>query len=160
MHGGRVAAESEGPGKGAKFSVWLPLVATPPLARKDESPAISVRPQRILVVDDNVDAADTLSILLSGDGHQTTTAYNATDALAQIAIFHPETIFIDIGLPDMNGYDMALQIQTTHAAHSMKLVALTGYGQSDSTPGAGFHAHLIKPVTPEDLRRILAEAMA
>ncbi|MDY6982874.1 MAG: ATP-binding protein, partial [Pseudomonadota bacterium] len=158
MHEGRVTAESDGPGSGAKFSIWLPLVS-PPRTGEIEAGTFCVRPQRILIVDDNVDAADTLGILLGSEGHEISTAYNAAEALACVERFRPDTLFIDIGLPDMNGYEVVRQIRASGNAAPMKIIALTGYGlPGDHTPGEGFHAHLVKPVTPEDLRRILIDA--
>ncbi|HEY0963721.1 MAG TPA: ATP-binding protein [Pseudomonadales bacterium] len=158
MHDGRVVAESDGPGKGAKFSIWLPLT-TPPRAADSDAGTFCVRPQRILIVDDNVDAADTLGILLGSDGHEITTAYNAAEALARIESFRPDTLLIDIGLPDMTGDEVVRRIRASGNAKPMKIVALTGYGRpGDLKVGEGFHAHLVKPVTPEDLRRILIDA--
>jgi signal transduction histidine kinase len=156
MHDGRVVAESDGPGKGARFSIWLPLKDPPDVVADDTT--ISVRPQRILIVDDNVDAADTLGILLGSEGHEIATAYNAAEALAHIESFRPDTLLIDIGLPDMTGYEVVRRVRASGKNVPMKIIALTGYGRpGDDTPYEGFHAHLVKPVTPEDLRRILVD---
>jgi len=158
MHGGRVTAESDGISKGATFSVYLPLTAAPPKTEGKEADKLCVRPQRILVVDDNVDAADTLGILLSSEGHETTTAYNAAQALEQVESFRPDTLFIDIGLPDMDGYEVVRRIKATKSAPSMRIIAITGYGRpGEHKPEEGFHGHLVKPVTPDDLRRILVD---
>ncbi|MGV3593330.1 MAG: ATP-binding protein [Gammaproteobacteria bacterium] len=160
MHAGRVVAESDGAGKGAKFAIWLPLTA-PPKSKDKDAGTFCVRPQRILIVDDNVDAADTLGILLGHDGHEIDTAYNAAEALARIESFRPDTLFIDIGLPDMTGDEVVRRIRASGSAMPTKIVALTGYGRpGDHAPGEGFHARLVKPVTPEDLRRILIDAPA
>jgi CheY-like chemotaxis protein len=158
MHGGRVWAESDGPGQGSTFFIALP-VTEPPVRQRDACKDFGIQPQRILVVDDNVDAADTLSMMLSLDGHQTATAYTAKDALLQVDSFQPETILLDIGLPGTDGYELARRIRATPAGASLRLIALTGYGQPEDrarVQRAGFDAHLVKPMSPDELRKILA----
>lgn len=157
MHGGEVAAQSAGPGLGSTFTVRLPLVPAPPQpaahSRHGES-----RTRRILVVDDNVDAANTLSMLLDLEGHHTATVHTATDALARLDSFQPDVVLLDIGLPDMDGYEVARSIVAKPEASAIKLVALTGYGQPEDRARAfreGFHAHLVKPIDPNELRRVL-----
>jgi signal transduction histidine kinase len=158
MHGGRVIAESEGPGRGARFSIRLPL-AEPPVPKHDDSRDSEVRRQRVLVVDDNADAADTLSMMLSLDGHETATAYTARDALAQVESGRPETVLLDVGLPGTDGYEVARRIRAMPGGASIRLIALTGYGQPEDRARAlrdGFDAHLVKPVAPEDIKKVLA----
>ncbi|HWZ63188.1 MAG TPA: ATP-binding protein [Steroidobacteraceae bacterium] len=162
MHGGSVHAESDGPGRGSTFSIHLPL--TDPAAHKSVDCAdIRVRPQRILVVDDNADAAVTLSMMLNLDGHETTTAYTARDALEKAESFQPSLILLDIGLPGMDGYEIARRVRALPSGASIRLVALTGYGQPEDRARAlheGFDAHLVKPMNPTELRKIIATASA
>ena len=158
MHGGTVSAESEGPGRGSTFSISLPLAATP-VPKHGDSMQARIRPQRILVVDDNADAADTLSMMLGCDGHKTATAYTARDALAQADSFRPEIILLDVGLPGTDGYEVARHIRAMQGGASIRLIALTGYGQPEDRARAlrdGFDAHLVKPVAPEEIRKVLA----
>lgn len=139
----------------------LPLTQ-PPAAKEDGSKDVTLRPQRILVVDDNADAADTLSMMLNLYGHETATAYTAQDALAQADSFRPETILLDIGLPGTDGYELAKRFRAMPAGASIRLVAVTGYGQPEDRArvlGAGFDAHLVKPMTPENLRKVLVARM-
>ena len=157
MHGGEVWAASEGPGRGATFSIRLPLTKAPLYLVEDNAlPQFVAR--RILVVDDNVDAAETLSMLLSLEGHETQTAYCGYDALAQLKNFGPDLVLLDIGLPDIDGYEVARRIAGEPTAAAVRIVALTGYGQPEDKARAladGFHAHLVKPVDPKELRRVL-----
>jgi signal transduction histidine kinase len=162
MHGGSVAAESEGPGRGSTFSIRLPL-SGPPVHKSADCADSHVRPQRILVVDDNADAAVTLSMMLNLDGHESITAYTARDALQKAESFQPSVILLDIGLPGMDGYEIARRIRALPAGASIRLVALTGYGQPEDRARAlheGFDAHLVKPMIPTELRKIIATASA
>jgi PAS domain S-box-containing protein len=155
MHQGTVTAFSEGPGRGSVFEIQLPLIDAPvqPEAR---APAPTIPPKRILIVDDNVDAANSLAEMLQIDGHATEVAYTGKDALALSLAQHPDIVLLDIGLPDMNGYEVAAHMRPKLG--SVQLIALTGYGQSDDirrATEAGFDAHLIKPVDFEELQRIM-----
>jgi signal transduction histidine kinase len=155
MHGGFVSASSAGPGCGAKFAVRLPLVALPD-TRVTAEPAAAPRAMRILVVDDNTDAADSLTLLLKLDGHETQSVYTPADALERARSFEPEVILLDIGLPGMDGYEVARRIRS-HGSRA-RLVALTGYGQSEDVQRAreaGFDEHLVKPADPDELRQKL-----
>jgi signal transduction histidine kinase/CheY-like chemotaxis protein len=152
MHGGSIAAASAGLGKGSVFSVRLPASSLPAkLQGADPAPAAarSSRPsaRRVLLVDDNEDAADLLALSLTAAGHTVRTAYDGPSALLALAAFAPEVALLDIGLPAMDGYELAERIRATHA--SVRLIALTGYGQEtdrERTRAAGFDAHLVKPV--------------
>jgi signal transduction histidine kinase/CheY-like chemotaxis protein len=152
MHGGSIAAASAGLGKGSVFSVRLPASSLPAkLQGADPAPAAarSSRPsaRRVLLVDDNEDAADLLALSLTAAGHTVRTAYDGPSALLALAAFAPEVALLDIGLPAMDGYELAERIRATHA--SVRLIALTGYGQEtdrERTREAGFDAHLVKPV--------------
>jgi nitrogen-specific signal transduction histidine kinase/CheY-like chemotaxis protein len=158
MHGGHISARSEGLGKGSTFELRLPRARAPAPADAVAAHAnASVR--RVMVVDDNVDAADSLALLLGLEGHQTQCAYSAAAALERVSTFAPEVVLLDIGLPDMDGYEVARRIRALPGGAAMTLVALTGYGQAEDRERAlasGFQAHLVKPVDLEVLGRILA----
>ena len=158
MHQGSVAAFSEGPGRGSVFEIHLPLI-DPPAEDHRHAPPRKVEAKRILIVDDNIDAANSLAEMLQIDGHMTETVYSGKDALACAFRQRPDVILLDIGLPDMSGYEVAARIRPE--LNSVQLIALTGYGQSEDirrASEAGFHAHVIKPVDFEDLQRIIEGA--
>jgi signal transduction histidine kinase/ActR/RegA family two-component response regulator len=158
MHGGRVAATSEGAGRGAQFTVHLPLAGAPEAA----APIVPVTAardsaRRILVVDDNVDAADTLAHLLRLEGFDVRKCYNGADALALAREFHPDAAFIDLNMPGMSGFELARELRAQAWASGMRLVALTGMGQKtdvEATRAAGFDAHVTKPASADELRRV------
>ena len=163
LHGGRVAAHSEGPGKGSTFSVYLPLapgqhLSLPPV--QDGSHQAHVAPaSSVLLVDDNVDAANTLAMLLELQGYQVSVAYQAQDALEQAAAQAPGICLLDIGLPDMDGYELARRLRASPATSDAVLIALTGYGQAQDRERsvlAGFDHHLVKPVEIDRLIALLA----
>jgi signal transduction histidine kinase len=156
MHGGVVEAQSDGIGLGARIVVSLPVV--PASADADDPPPNTVAAQQrglhILVVDDNVDAADSLSILLEISGHKVRTAFDGPGALAECRIRQPDVVLLDIGLPGMDGYEVARRLKRIPAMSDSLLIAITGYGQADDiarSKNAGFDHHLIKPVKPEHL---------
>jgi signal transduction histidine kinase len=152
MHGGQVSAHSDGPGHGARFEVRLPLVA-PPDDVSEESAHPCVAARRILIVDDNADAANSLAMILKLEGHTAESVYSPTDAIERALQFDPQVILLDIGLPGMDGYEVARRIRERGSV--ARLVALTGYGQSEDVQrarDAGFDAHLVKPV---DLRTLM-----
>lgn len=157
MHGGTVTARSDGPGQGAVFTIRLPLVKPPGKgapASVREAPA----PRRILVVDDNVDAADTLAMMLRLEGHEVEAVYRGRDALERMGTFRPQVVLLDIGLPELNGYEVARQIRRLPGTAELRLIALTGYGQAEDRARAleaGFDDHLVKPVDNSVLRRHL-----
>jgi CheY-like chemotaxis protein len=122
--------------------------------------APETRHQRVLVVDDNRDAADSLSSLLELFGHEVKTCYNGPSALELIEQYGPDVVFLDLGLPGMDGYEVAREVQRRHPADGPLLVALTGYGADkdrSATQEAGFVRHLVKPVDPEELERLLLD---
>jgi len=158
MHGGRIEADSAGLGHGSTFRIWLPLIERPGAlaGEADETGQVA---RRVLIVDDNVDAADSLALVLQLDGHITRTGYSAQDALELAADFEPEVMLLDIGLPEMNGYEVARRIRASGRPSEVKLIALTGYGQIEDlrrAQEAGFDDHLVKPVDFETLSRSLA----
>ena len=158
MHGGEVCARSAGLGLGSTFEIRLPRIARPVNATVAAMP-FRAEPRRVLVVDDNADAADSLSTLLMFQGHQTQVAYSAKEALRCVETFTPDVGLLDIGLPDMNGYDLAKKLRAIAGLNKMRLVALTGYGRAEDhqrTREAGFDDHLVKPVDLAKLERALA----
>ena len=165
LHGGQVWAESDGPGEGSSFVLRLPVAA--PAPAEHEAPIMepvrgaSTSARRILVVDDNADAADTLAALLRLDGHEVRTASNGAAALAVAAELRPHIAFLDIGLPGMNGYDLARRLRRDATLPAMTLVAVTGWGQADDlrqSREAGFDHHLTKPVAPADVQAFVDRA--
>ncbi|MBZ2209225.1 ATP-binding response regulator [Massilia soli] len=150
LHDGTVTATSPGLGKGSVFEVRLPAY---PYDRSNDEQALDqnagMAATRILVVDDNADAANTLAELLGIDGHDVVTAYSGRDALARAAEFQPRFVFLDIGLPDMTGYEVAAQMRKLAGMDSAVLIALTGYGQArdrELAMDAGFDEHVVKPI--------------
>jgi CheY-like chemotaxis protein/two-component sensor histidine kinase len=158
MHGGAVAVASEGRGRGTTVTIRLPRVE-PPTGDGRAPPAASAA-RRVLVVDDSADAADSLAMLLELEGHEVTTAYSASAALEVAARLHPEVAFIDIGLPQMDGYEVARRLRASEIGREIRLVALTGYGQPDDRDEArraGFDHHLVKPADWQSVGAILAQ---
>ncbi len=150
MHHGSVTAFSEGAGKGSRFEVRLPIFA---FDRGDDQGPADVPAQvvaaRILVVDDNADAADMLAELLGIDGHEVKVAYSGQQALERAADFRPDYVFLDIGLPDMSGYQVASKMRDMEGMDQAFLIALTGYGQArdrELAMNAGFDEHVVKPM--------------
>ena len=151
LHGGQVSVSSPGVGLGSTFEVSLPLDANVPLSAAAPAPPASPAgsSQRILVVDDNCDAADTLAELLEMYGHTVRTAYTGAQAAERTLEFKPDIVFLDIGLPDMNGYEVAVKLRQLPIPQQFLLVALTGYGQEhdrQAALAAGFNEHFAKPV--------------
>ncbi|MBX5459546.1 MAG: response regulator [Steroidobacteraceae bacterium] len=164
MHGGAVEAHSEGLGRGAEFVVRLPVIgpAAPTVSVPTARPADVAREARqslrVLIVDDNVDAADSVAMLLDMEGHQTRTVNTARAALLAAPEFKPEVVLLDIGLPEMDGYEVARRLRAQDEARSMRLVAVTGYGQPadrERAREAGFDEHMVKPVEPAVLQEFL-----
>ena len=154
LHGGSVDVQSEGRDKGSRFTVSLPAAAEPA-----PEPAVQVpsgrRAVRLLVVDDNVDAADAIATLLSLNGYEVGTAHDPDEAMERAAAFDPDVILLDIGLPGMTGYELARKLHAHRVARRAKLIAITGYGQPADTEHAreaGFAGYLVKPVDVEQLR--------
>jgi PAS domain S-box-containing protein len=160
LHGGTVRAESEGVGRGSEFVVRLPVsepVEVSELGDQEED-AVSGVGIRILVADDNRDAADTCAALLELSGHHVQTAYSGRQALELAEDFRPHAAFLDIGLPDLNGYELAKHIRGSGWGRRALLVAITGWGQSEDRRRAyeaGFDHHLAKPVAAEAIESVL-----
>ena len=163
LHGGTVEVHSAGIGQGSEFIVRLPISdelphPAPPTVPPSE-PAIPRR--RILVVDDNRDAATSLALLLQLAGHETHTAFDGLEALEAAASLRPDAVLLDIGLPKLNGYEAARRIREQPWGKHIVLVALTGWGQDDDrqrSRGAGFNVHLVKPVDSATLAKALADS--
>lgn len=163
LQGGRISAYSAGPGKGSRFTVWLPRVmapASPPPQLQETPPIATAGKTRVLVVDDNKDAAEMLRLLLEAAGHETFIAHAAKDALEVAQRTSPAVLYLDIGLPDMDGYALARQLRGLQETAQSLLVAVTGYGQPQDkqrAQEAGFDHHLVKPVKLDDVLRLLPE---
>lgn len=159
LHGGRVEAHSQGVGTGSEFIVWLPLlVDASVLHGRAERLQEADTPQRILVVDDSRDIADSLASMLRLLGNETCTAYDGEEAIAAADAFRPDVVILDIGLPKLNGYEACLRIRDLDQGKSMVIIAQSGWGQETDrrrTSEAGFDHHLVKPVDPEALMRLL-----
>jgi CheY-like chemotaxis protein len=163
LHGGSVEAYSDGPGTGSEFVVRLPAAAEEPIPdaapESDESKPAPAPKRRLLIVDDLKDSADSLSVMLELKGHEVQTAYDGEEAIAAAQAFQPDVVLLDIGMPRMNGYDACRTIREQPWGKGMYLVAVTGWGQEDDfrrTQEAGFDHHMVKPVDPEDLLKLLA----
>ena len=168
MHGGSVSAHSEGPGRGSEFVICLPLM-TPAVLPAVGDPVTAecqaVRPQhrRILVADDNLDALESLAALLALNGHEVHRAQDGAGALQAATRHRPEVIFLDIGMPQMDGYEVARRIRAQEWGKEMLLIAVTGWGQESDRQrsfAAGFDFHLVKPVDLEKLNQLLSKVSA
>jgi CheY-like chemotaxis protein/anti-sigma regulatory factor (Ser/Thr protein kinase) len=161
MHCGSLEARSEGVGKGSEFILRLPQVPAPEPRRLPAAPREPVRarrPARVLVVDDNVDAASSLALLLKLDGHEVRLAHDGPGALQAARAFAPEVILLDIGLPGLSGYEVARELRRDPAFEAVTLIALTGYGQADDrrrSKASGFDHHLTKPIDDAVLATLL-----
>jgi len=164
MHGGAVEARSGGLGKGSEFMVRLPLMVQPPKqhldaadeGRKDQGSAIGLR---LLVIDDNQDAAMSMATLLRLQGHEVRVAHDGPAALAMVASFRPSVVFLDLGMPEMDGYEVARRLRQQPGCESVVLAALTGWGQQADrrrTAAAGFDHHLVKPLDAKALECLLS----
>lgn len=158
LHGGRIQARSEGLGTGSEFLVTLPLASPgelPAGAAPAEPTGAGASPgRRVLVVDDNGDAAQTLALLLQSGGHVVMVASDGPSALARAEEHPPDVVLLDLGLPGMDGYQVARHLRANPRTRAARIAAMTGYGQPGDrarTLAAGFDDHLVKPVAMEDL---------
>ena len=159
MHGGSLSASSAGPGCGSRFSIRLPALVQPSLPGRETSFQL-VPAQKILVVDDNQDAADSLAMLLQVEGHETSCVYSGAAGIGAFASFGPDVIMLDIGLPGIDGYEVARQIRALPGGDRVRIIALTGYGQPEDRQRAlqsGFDDHMVKPVRSEGVAAALAK---
>ena len=163
LHGGTIEASSGGLGHGSTFIVRLPNVADPvPIATagaSDSAAAAGAGPHRVLLADDNVDFAESLAMILQMMGHEVRLAHDGMEAAAAAEEFAPDFAFLDIGLPRLNGYELARRLRELPATRESVLVAVTGWGQEDDkrrAREAGFDHHMVKPVEPDQILEILA----
>jgi signal transduction histidine kinase len=162
MHGGRLQAHSDGLGQGSKFTIRLPLAGEAPFVPEDRpagwAPVPTRNQQRILVVDDNRDAADSLAMLLRYLGADTHVVYDGPSALAALPIYRPALVFLDIGMPGMDGHEVARQVRQLPEFRDLRLIAMTGWGQEEDrrrSRDAGFDQHLVKPTSADALQALL-----
>jgi PAS domain S-box-containing protein len=166
LHGGTLQAQSEGLGKGSEFSLRLPLSAAPAAVRPVQLAELTQAPsppRRVLLVDDNADAADSLRLVLDMQGHMTEVAYDAASALLAVERFGPDSVLLDIGLPVIDGYETARRIRALPGGERLRLIAITGWGQQEDKEralAAGFDAHLTKPADSAALAALLASGQA
>ena len=162
MHGGRIEARSDGVGKGAEFIARLPVVAAAPrreVANTVEGPPTRIATCRILVADDNRDAAESMSMVLRLMGNEVRTVHDGLQAVEEAAAFRPDLVLLDIGMPRLNGYDAARRIRAERWGRSIMVVAMTGWGQEEDkrrAAEAGFDRHFTKPVNPAVLEQLIA----
>jgi PAS domain S-box-containing protein len=167
MHGGKIEARSAGLGKGSEFLVRLPALAEPAPESARELPEASSASsakgsRRMLVVDDNVDSAESMALVLRLRGHEVRLSYDGQSALEEAQSFRPEVMFLDLDLPKMDGYEVARRLRLEPAMRDMTLVAMTGYGQEEDrqrTQEAGFQLHLVKPVDFNKVEVLLSSAL-
>ena len=162
MHEGRIEAHSAGPNKGSEFVVRIPLrVAAKPRKREASERSSEITPamRRVLVVDDNVDSAESMAMMMRSWGHEAVVAHTSMSALEIAGKFAPQTALLDIGLPDMDGYALARRLRAQDTSGNLQLVAMTGYGRAEDRAAArdaGFDVHLVKPAEADVLARVLA----
>jgi two-component system CheB/CheR fusion protein len=166
MHNGKVTARSSGPGEGSEFIVRLPLLTDMPPEIGEAAP-VSARPAgralRVVVVDDNVDAAESLALLLRCKGHEAFVAHEGRTALDLARSCKPDVILLDIGLPGLDGLEVCRRLRREAGLQQALLVAVSGYGKEEDrhhSQEAGFNAHLVKPVDLDQLDELLARAAA
>jgi CheY-like chemotaxis protein/two-component sensor histidine kinase len=163
LHGGSVTASSEGPGRGSTFEVRLPLAPSEAPNRNAAHGHKGFAGRRVLVVDDNQDATETLQTLLESLGATVVSAANGREALSQFERFQPDAVLLDIGMPGMDGYEVARRIRALAAGGATRLIALTGWGQQEDVRRcfeAGFNHHLVKPLDVDKLWEIVVGASA
>jgi CheY-like chemotaxis protein len=159
MHGGRVSVHSEGVNKGSEFVVRLPLAKqAPPPPPNDGVPKAAATDRHLLIVEDNPDSRAMLEAILKLEGYRVSVAENGSQGVAAILHQRPDVAIVDIGLPGMNGYEVAGQVRRQLKHDEICLIALTGYGRPEDRAAAfsaGFDAHLVKPLKPDELSRLL-----
>jgi CheY-like chemotaxis protein len=162
LHGGQVTADSAGPGKGSTFTIRLPAVAQGVKDRLEgaarEGALAGPAPLRLMIVDDNVDAAESLAVLLDAQGHRVRVESHPVQALAAARQDPPQVFILDIGLPEMDGYELARRLRADPATGNALFIALTGYGQAHDrilSKSSGFEHHFVKPMDTDKLAQVL-----
>jgi CheY-like chemotaxis protein len=159
MHGGAIAAHSDGPGKGTAIVITMPVCQADATRPSSSQIDVSHVARRVVIIDDNKDAAHTMSMLVEQLGGSARIAHDGVSGLAAVQEFQPDTVFLDIGMPGMDGYEACRRIRRQPSERDVVIVAVTGWGQSQDKQralDAGFDAHLTKPVDPAALARVLA----
>jgi len=162
MHGGSVEARSEGPGKGSEFIIHLPLLPQEselaPFSKHTQQASEAQAALRVLIVDDNYDAAESMALLVNLWGHETRIVHDGRSAVDVSRTYQPDVVLLDLGLPGMSGYEVAQRLREEYG-DSIALFAVTGYGQAEDrarSAAAGFNDHLVKPIDPDTLNTLLA----
>jgi signal transduction histidine kinase len=164
MHGGRIEAFSEGQGKGSEFTIRLPRSTIEAAAAEPQRPPVvepcrrDAKPLRVLVVDDSVDSAESMAIILEMSGYEVRKAHNGPEALHMASDYRPDVVLMDIGMPGMSGHEVAQKMRETSATRDIVLIAMTGYGRQvdrEQSRAAGFDHHLVKPLDFEKLNEVL-----
>jgi CheY-like chemotaxis protein len=163
MHGGRVEARSDGSGRGSEFVVRLPLAAVGALAAADASAKVPAgsRARRYLIVDDNVDSAEMMGMLLEFRGHTARLVHDGRDVLAAAREFRPDVVLLDVGLPGLDGYEVVRQLRASPDLAALFVIATTGYGRDEDRArclAAGFNHHLAKPVDIDAIEALVTAA--
>jgi PAS domain S-box-containing protein len=159
LHGGTIEAHSDGHGRGSRFEILLPVRTDACPAAPPQSPAARPVPRQVLVVDDNVDAAEALRMMLELEGHAVRTVHDGRAALAAVADALPDVVLLDIGLPGLDGLEVARRLKTRHASRCPRLIAISGWGQArdkQQALEAGFEQHFTKPVDPLTVAAVVA----
>lgn len=167
MHGGRIEASSEGSGTGSEFSVWLPLVEREAdasdlvggVSRRDRNEAAT---RRVLIVDDNIDAATSMMMFVRMWGYDARAAHDGVSAVETARMYRPDVVLLDLGLPILDGYEVAARLHANPMLADVSLIAVSGYGQESDrrlTTEAGFAYHFVKPVDPQKLRQVLSAVL-
>ena len=161
VHGGTIEASSEGSGRGSEFTVRVPAAEPPvePKTTRIDADSSAGTARRVLIVEDNSDAREALTMLLEESGHDVRAAADGMEALSQAEQFTPDVVLLDIGLPGLDGYAVARQLRASPRSADALLVAITGYGQPEDRAlarAAGFDYHLLKPVEPTRLFELLS----
>jgi CheY-like chemotaxis protein len=167
-HGGTIEVRSEGLGRGSEFVVRLPVLSHASSTELGEESGkiggggseVRQRPRRVLLVEDNADASETLQMLLAGWGHEVHAASDGPAALELAAAVQPDLVLLDVGLPGMSGYEVARKLRALPSGAELQLVAMTGYGQEEDrrrSREAGVDRHLVKPVLPDHLRELFGD---
>ena len=158
LHGGAIDVHSEGAGRGSEFVVRLPVAQAPEAPKPAPVPVQAATPRHVLLVDDNRDAAAALELVLKEMGHRTVVVHGGAEALEKIHANDLDCVFLDLGMPGIDGYEVARRVRANKALRQPRLIALTGWGQEDDrrqTRDAGFDAHLVKPVSSDDIARAM-----